>query len=178
MTPPDPLVSAAWLAEHIDAPDIRVVDATWFANFTGAEVSAQAAYDASHIPGAVFFDINKASAPDTDLPHMMPDAVRFASYVRKLGLGDGNRIIIYDSNNFFASDRAWWMFRVMGQDEVRVLDGENELLTTLELQSDGTALVPLDSVDHSGGLVIEVDTGGHDNYWILTPDDIAGKCGS
>ena len=68
--------------------------------------------------------------------------------------------------------------RVAQKGEVRILDGENELLTTLELQSDGTALVPLDSVDHSGGLVIEVDTGGHDNYWILTPDDIAGKCGS
>lgn len=62
--------------------------------------------------------------------------------------------------------------------DVRVLDGENGLLLTLPLETDGTAKVPLDSVDHSGGLVIEVDTGGHDNYWILTPDDIARKCGS
>lgn len=62
--------------------------------------------------------------------------------------------------------------------DVRVLDGANALLTTLELQSDGTARVPLDSVDASTGLVIEVDTGGHDNYWILTPEDISAKCGS
>ena len=68
--------------------------------------------------------------------------------------------------------------KITQQGDVRVLDGENNLLTTLQLQSDGTALVPLDSVDHSGGLLIEVDTGSHDNYWIVTPEDIARKCGS
>jgi len=68
--------------------------------------------------------------------------------------------------------------RVTQKGDVRVLDGENNLLTTLQLQSDGTALVPLDSVDHSGGLLIEVDTGSHDNYWIVTPEDIARMCGS
>ncbi|MEL6523504.1 MAG: hypothetical protein AAFQ66_21195 [Pseudomonadota bacterium] len=68
--------------------------------------------------------------------------------------------------------------RVTQIGDVRVLDGENNLLKTLQLESDGTALVPLDSVDHSGGLLIEVDTGSHDNYWIVTPEDIARKCGS
>ncbi|WP_298838354.1 hypothetical protein [uncultured Roseobacter sp.] len=68
--------------------------------------------------------------------------------------------------------------KVTQQGDVRILDGENNLLTTLQLQSDGTAQVPLDSVDHSGGLLIEVDTGSHDNYWIVTPEDIARKCGS
>ncbi len=62
--------------------------------------------------------------------------------------------------------------------EVRVLDGSNTLLTTLQLNSDGTLRIPLDSVDHSTGLVIEVDTGSHDNYWIVTPDDIVRNCGS
>lgn len=62
--------------------------------------------------------------------------------------------------------------------DVRVLDGENALLTTLQIGEDGTLSVPLDSVDHSGGLVIEVDTGSHDNYWIVTPDDIARNCQS
>lgn len=64
------------------------------------------------------------------------------------------------------------------QAQVRVLDGENTLLTTLPISEDGTLTVPLDSVDHSGGLVIEVDTGSHDNYWIVTPDDIARNCQS
>ncbi|MEO1638502.1 MAG: hypothetical protein AAFU41_04570 [Pseudomonadota bacterium] len=67
---------------------------------------------------------------------------------------------------------------VAQQGEVRVLDGENTLLTTLTLETDGTATIPLESVDHSGGLVIEVDTGGHDNYWLLTPEDIAKNCQS
>ena len=68
--------------------------------------------------------------------------------------------------------------KVTQQGDVRVLDGANNLLTTLPLDSDGTAVVPLDSVDHAGGLVVEVDTGSHDNYWIVTPEDIARNCGS
>lgn len=64
------------------------------------------------------------------------------------------------------------------QAEVRVLDGKNALLTTLPITQDGTVSVPLESVDHSGGLVIEVDTGSHDNYWIVTPEDIARNCQS
>lgn len=62
--------------------------------------------------------------------------------------------------------------------EVRVLDGEDTLLATLTLDQSGQAVIPLDSVDHSGGLLIEVDTGSHDNYWVVTPEDIARKCGS
>jgi len=68
--------------------------------------------------------------------------------------------------------------KVTQQGDVRVLDGENKVLMTLQLDRDGTATVPLDSVDHSGGLVVEVDTGSHDNYWIVTPEDIARNCGS
>ncbi|MEO0664308.1 MAG: hypothetical protein AAFY97_01095 [Pseudomonadota bacterium] len=68
--------------------------------------------------------------------------------------------------------------RVAQQGDVRVLDGENTLLTTTELTEDGTVSVPLAELDHAGGLLIEVDTGGHDNYWIVTPEDIARNCGS
>ena len=64
------------------------------------------------------------------------------------------------------------------QADVRVLDGANVLLTTVPIEQDGTATVQLDSVDHSTGLVIEVDTGSHDNYWIVTPEDIAKNCQS
>ena len=68
--------------------------------------------------------------------------------------------------------------KAVQQAEVRVLDGTNTLLMTSPITTDGTLSVPLDSVDHSGGLVIEVDTGSHDNYWIVTPEDIARNCGS
>lgn len=62
--------------------------------------------------------------------------------------------------------------------DVRVLDGQNRLLKEMQLQSDGTAMIPLADIDHSSGLLIEVDTGNHDNYWIVTPEDISRKCGS
>ncbi|MEO0636515.1 MAG: hypothetical protein AAFY73_07695 [Pseudomonadota bacterium] len=68
--------------------------------------------------------------------------------------------------------------KVAKQGDVRVLDGDNALLTTLPLEENGTAQLPLSSVDHSGGLVVEVDTGGHDDFWIITPEDIARNCGS
>ena len=64
------------------------------------------------------------------------------------------------------------------QADVRILDGENTLLITLPINENGTTTIPLSSVDHSGGLVIEVDTGSHDNYWIVTPEDIARSCQS
>lgn len=119
----DPLVSADWLKANIASPDIRVVDATWFAPFLDPEETGFEAYNRGHIPGAVFFDIDDIADENSSLPHMLPDAVVFSSRIRKLGIGDGNRVIVYDRNNFFASARAWWMLRVMGHNDVHVLDG-------------------------------------------------------
>jgi thiosulfate/3-mercaptopyruvate sulfurtransferase len=119
--PSDPMVSVAWLASKLTAPDIRVVDASSF--MPGSDRDARAEYDAGHIPGAVFFDINEICDLDTDLPHMMPSAEKFASRVKKLGLGDGCRIVVYDSLGLFSAPRVWWMFRHMGHEDVVVLDG-------------------------------------------------------
>ncbi len=125
MSAPDAshLVSAEWLKANIDAPDLRVIEATWFPPWTHEAGAARAAYDEAHIPGAVFFDIEEIAAPDAPLPHTMPDPVVFSSHIRKLGLGDGNRIIMYDRNGFCASARAWWMMRLMGHSETKVLNG-------------------------------------------------------
>ncbi|MBD3771102.1 MAG: 3-mercaptopyruvate sulfurtransferase [Rhodobacterales bacterium] len=119
----DPLVTADWLKQNISAPDIRIVDATYFAPFTNPEKSGREVWAESHIPGAVFFDIDTICAPGTDLPHMLPDPILFSSRVRKLGIGDGNRVIVYDRNNYCAAARVWWMLRVMGHNDVKVLDG-------------------------------------------------------
>ncbi|MCB9942396.1 MAG: 3-mercaptopyruvate sulfurtransferase [Geminicoccaceae bacterium] len=116
-----PLVTTAWLAENLPAPDLRVVDATWFMPSTGRD--ARREYDDAHIPGAVHFDIDDIADEKSDLPHMVPSPVKFAARVRKLGLGDGSRIVVYDNNLFAASARAWWMFRLFGHDDVAVLDG-------------------------------------------------------
>lgn len=123
MTAAPPLVSADWLAQNMQAPDLRIIDATWFAPFLGPEQTGREAYDAGHIPGAVYFDIDTIADPEADLPHTFPPSHVFSSHVRKLGLGDGHRIIVYDRNNFFASARVWWTFRAMGVSDISVLDG-------------------------------------------------------
>lgn len=120
-TNPDALVSTEWLAAHLEAPDVRVVDGSW--HMPAANRDPRAEYDERHIPGAVFFDIDDIADNDSPLPHMLPSPEKFASRVRKMGLGDGNRIIVYDTTGVSAAARVWWMFRVFGHEDVAVLDG-------------------------------------------------------
>jgi thiosulfate/3-mercaptopyruvate sulfurtransferase len=121
MRPDSPLVSTEWLASRINAPDVRVVDASWY--LPGAERDPRAEFAAAHIPRAVFFDIDDLSDEKNPLPHMLAPAPKFASRMRKLGLGDGNLIVAYDSAGVYSSPRAWWMLRAMGHEDVVVLDG-------------------------------------------------------
>jgi thiosulfate/3-mercaptopyruvate sulfurtransferase len=118
---PDALVSTDWLEAHLEAPDVRVVDATWF--LPTVERDARAEHAARHIPGAMFFDLDEVCEAKGLHPHMVPSPAKFSSRVRKLGLGDGVRVVVYDDNRFFASARVWWMFRFMGHADVTVLDG-------------------------------------------------------
>lgn len=118
---PDALVSTEWLAAHLEAPDVRVVDAS--RPLTTEDRDARAAYEARHIPGAVFFDIDEIADSENPLPHMLPSPEKFASLVGRLGLGDGHRIIAYDSAGLYSAGRAWWMFRVFGHGDIAVLDG-------------------------------------------------------
>ena len=117
----DPLVSTDWLAAHRGAPDLRIVDATFYFPHEGKD--ARAEFEAAHIPGAVFFDIDDIAETNTDLPHMVPPPEKFSAKVRKLGLGDGCRIVAYDQKGLFSAARAWWMFRLFGHADVAVLDG-------------------------------------------------------
>lgn len=120
-TPSDPLVTTDWLADHLEAPDVRVVDASWF--MPGSPRDPKAEYAVQHIPGAVFFDIDEIADTDSPLPHMLPSPMKFSSRVRKMGLGDGLRIVVYDSSGITGAARVWWTFRVMGHEDVVVLDG-------------------------------------------------------
>ena len=110
------LVSTQWLADHLSAPDIRVVDASWY--LPDAKRDAKAEYVEAHIPGAVFFDIDEIADTASPYPHMLPAPEKFASRVKKLGLGDGHRIVVYDGAGLFSAARVWWMFRVMGHEDV------------------------------------------------------------
>ena len=115
------LVSTEWLAQHLKAPDIVVVDASW--HLPNVSRDAHAEYVAARIPGAVFFDIDEICDTSSPLPHMLPSAEKFASRMKKLGIGDGKRVIVYDSYGLFSAARVWWMFRVFGKEDVAVLDG-------------------------------------------------------
>jgi thiosulfate/3-mercaptopyruvate sulfurtransferase len=118
---PDSLVSTGWLEDHLNSPDIRIVDATYYLPMQGK--SARAEYDERHIPGAVFFDIDEIADTSVDLPHMLPSPEKFAARMRKLGLGDGNRIIVYDGHGMMSAARVWWEFLVFGHKDVAILDG-------------------------------------------------------
>lgn len=123
MTQDDPrtLVSTGWLAAHLKDPDLRVLDGTWF--LPGAGRDAKAEYAASHIPGARFFDIDEISDHRSDLPHMAPPVEKFMSRLRAMGVGDGHQVVVYDATGLFSAARVWWLFRLMGQPNVAVLDG-------------------------------------------------------
>ena len=119
----DPLVSAAWLKQNLDDPDVTTLDATWVPPFLKDRPSGRTCYNVGHIPGAAYFDIDEVADPGTSLKHMLPPTRIFADKVGKLGVSNSDHVIIYDSNGFYASARAWWMFRAMGHARVSVLDG-------------------------------------------------------
>ena len=117
----DALVSTAWLAAELGAPDLRLLDATAFALDPGRDPHAE--YLVRHIPGARFMDLAALADPDSDLPGMLPTAERFAERIGALGVGERDRIVLYDNSPHRTSARAWWMLRTFGAREVAILDG-------------------------------------------------------
>ena len=115
------IVSTDWLAQHLEAPDIRIIDSSWY--FPQEKRNAEQEFLDCHIPGASFFDIDKIKDNDSDLPHMLPPSEMFNSTVRKLGIGDGHKVVIYDGLGMRSAARLWWMFKVFGYSDVVVLDG-------------------------------------------------------
>jgi thiosulfate/3-mercaptopyruvate sulfurtransferase len=116
----DVLVTTEWLDKELGASDLRVVDATWFLD---SDRNAAAEYEAGHIPGAVFMDLDKLSDSASDLPNMLPPPEKFASRMQSLGLGDGSRIVVYDDSPYHTAARAWWMLKTFGAHDVAILDG-------------------------------------------------------
>jgi len=115
------IVSTDWLEQHLEAPDIRIIDSSWY--FPQEKRNAEQEFLECHIPGASFFDIDKIKDNDSDLPHMLPPSAMFNSTVRKLGIGDGHKVVIYDGLGMRSAARLWWMFKVFGYSDVVVLDG-------------------------------------------------------
>ena len=119
--PLGPLVSTEWLVAHLGDPDLRVVDATFYLPHLNRD--ARAEHRDAHIPGAGFFDIDEIADRKSPLPHMLPTAEELGRAVGGLGIGDGDRVVVYAARFMIASARVWWTFRAFGHDTVAVLDG-------------------------------------------------------
>ncbi|HVO00358.1 MAG TPA: 3-mercaptopyruvate sulfurtransferase [Steroidobacteraceae bacterium] len=117
----DALVSTDWLAAELAAPDLVVLDASWY--MPADARSARALYETARIPGARFFDIDRIADPQTTLPHMVPTAGAFEQAIGALGVGNASRVVCYDQQGIFSAPRAWWMLRLFGHGQVAVLDG-------------------------------------------------------
>ncbi|MFK7877643.1 MAG: 3-mercaptopyruvate sulfurtransferase [Paracoccaceae bacterium] len=118
---PKTLVSTEWLAAHLNDPDLRILDGSWY--LPAAQRDPKGEYDQAHIPGARFFDIDEIADLRSDLPHMAPPPEKFMSRMRAMGVGDGHQIVVYDGAGLNSAARVWWMFKLMGQNDVAVLDG-------------------------------------------------------
>lgn len=118
---PKTLVSTDWLAENLKAPELRLIDASWYMPADNRDCRAE--YERAHIPGARFVDIDEVADLRSSLPHMLPPVEKFMSRMRALGIGDGHQVVVYDTAGIFSAPRVWWMFKYFGQDNVAVLDG-------------------------------------------------------
>ncbi len=124
-----PLVSAQWLADHLGADDLVVVDASVISytlpNGKPGSLSGHEQYIAEgHIPGAVFADlIEEFSDPDGRFPFTRPDAARFAAAAGSLGIGPDTTVVVYDTVLGQWAARIWWLLRAFGHDAAAVLDG-------------------------------------------------------
>ncbi len=115
------LVETDWLAAHLNSPDVVVLDGS--SHLPTTKRNGKAEFLERHIPGAQYFDIDDIADETSALPHMMPSTVKFASRMKKMGVGDGLRVVVYDANGVASAPRVWWMFRVMGHTDVVVLNG-------------------------------------------------------
>src|SRR5258705_8245147 len=117
----DPLVYTDWLAAHLNDPNVKVIDASF--KLPGVMPLPKDDYLASHIPGAVFFDVDAVSDHSNPLPHMFAGAEQFGRDVGALGVGNDGTVVVYDAGGWVAAPRAWWMFLSFGHPNVRVLNG-------------------------------------------------------
>ena len=118
---PKTLVSTEWLHAHLKDPDLRILDGSYYLPQMGRDPRAE--YDAAHIPNARFFDIDDVADHGSELPHMVPPVEKFMSRMRAMGVGDGHQVVVYDGMGLFSAARVWWLFKLMGQNNIAVLDG-------------------------------------------------------
>lgn len=132
MSTPAKTVTPEWLANHLNDPIVKIIDASWY--MPGSEMNADKIYEEGHLPGAVRFDIDDIELPNSGLPHMLASAEDFADAVGKLGVRETDTIVIYDGMGLFmAASRVWYNFIIMGAKDVRLLSGGLPAWNRLEL---------------------------------------------
>ena len=182
-TNPDALVSTGWLAERLGEKAIGILDATWF--LPSMKRDGPAEYQQSHIPGAVFFDIDEVCDRGSTLPHMLPPAEIFAAQAGRLGLADGMHIVVYDANGgYMAAARAWWMFRIFGHQNVSMLNGglpqwldegrPTETAGTAPSKRTFTAVLKPEMVRDAAQILANLDGGGELVVDARSPGRFAG----
>lgn len=120
------LADCDWLNQHLSDPDLSIVDASWYLPtmlVDGEPRNGKVEFADQHIPGAVYFDIDEITEPDSPLPHTLAPAGLFAQKVGALGISDQDKIVVYDGMGLFSAARVWWNFRIMGAQNVFILDG-------------------------------------------------------
>jgi thiosulfate/3-mercaptopyruvate sulfurtransferase len=115
------LVSPQWIAERLSAPNVKLVDGSFYLPAMKRDPAAE--YQAGHIPGAVRFDIDEIADKSSSLPHMLPSPQEFSAAVGKLGISETDAIVAYDGAGMFSAPRVWWTFRLFGAKNVFILDG-------------------------------------------------------
>jgi len=115
------LVDTNWLEENID--NVKIIDCTW--HMPQTQRSGLEEYNKEHIPNAIFFDLDKNSKLDTDLPHMLTDSRSWEKIMSNIGISNNNQIVIYDNSDVISSCRCWYNLIYYGHDPklVHVLDG-------------------------------------------------------
>lgn len=115
------VVSPQWLSARLGAPDVKVLDVSWYLPPMGRDRLAE--FNAERIPGAQFWDVDGVCDPATDLPHMLPSEAAFAAAADALGVRNGDTVVVYDGMGLFSAPRAWWTWKVFGHGRVAVLEG-------------------------------------------------------
>lgn len=121
MAASDTFVTAEWLKAELNKPDLIVVDGSWY--LPAMKRDGRAEYHAAHIPGAVYFDIDEVKDINSNLPHMLPPPEVFALHMARLGISNGQRIVVYDGAGLFSAPRVWLSFKIFGVKDVFILEG-------------------------------------------------------
>ncbi|MEC7491001.1 MAG: 3-mercaptopyruvate sulfurtransferase [Pseudomonadota bacterium] len=115
------LVETDWLQDNLKNDGISIVDATWY--LPNVDATGIRDYENGHIPGAVFWDLDRIADAGTALPHMLPNAIVFEGHMRDLGIANSNHVVVYDNVRMMTAPRVWWMLRAFGHENVSVLNG-------------------------------------------------------